>query len=124
MASLPRGVVTGAGLDAVRVVVVGFGAGDGFGRAVCFLLSLLLLLSLLIARGQVDERWGPTAVEGGVEVFLFVLVEVGAWVCGFVFEHFHEAVEGGGEEGAEDGSEPVDLSRGVGVSGLFVGWLG
>lgn len=113
MASLPRGVVAGAGLDAVRVVVVGFGAGDGFGRAaVWFLLLLLLLLlsllSLLIARGQVDERWGPTAVEGGVEVFLFVLVEVGAWVCGFVFEHFHEAVEGGGEEGAEDGSEPVD----------------
>lgn len=104
MAPLPRGVVPGAGYDAVGVVMVGFGAGYGFGRAVVFLL-------LLVARAKVDGCWGTAVVEGGAEVFLFVLVEVGAWVCGFVFEHLHEAVEGGGEEGAEDGTEPVDLNR-------------
>ncbi len=109
MPPFPRRVVPRAGFDAVGVVVVGFGAGDGSGCAGV----LLLLLLLLIAGGlQVDDRWGPAAVDVGVEVLFFVLVEVGAWVRGFVFEHFHEAVEGGGEEGAEDGTDPVDL-RGV-----------
>ncbi len=106
MPPFPRRVVPRAGFDAVGVVVVGFGAGDGSGCA-----GILLLL--LIDGGlQVDDRWGPAAVDVGVEVLFFVLVEVGARVRGFVFEHFHEAVEGGGEEGAEDGTDPVDL-RGV-----------
>lgn len=75
---------------------------------------------------DVDDGRGPAAVDGGVEVLLFVLVEVGARVGGFVFEHLHEAVEARGEEGAEDGAEPVDL-RGEGFSPLgqwiLVGWL-
>ena len=35
-------------------------------------------------------------MDVGVEVLLFELVEVGAWVGGFVFEHLHEAVEARG----------------------------
>lgn len=42
---------------------------------------------------DVDDGGGPAAVEGGVEVSAFELVEVGAWVGGFVFEHLHEAVK-------------------------------
>lgn len=42
-------------------------------------------------------------VEGVVFLFVFVL----AWVGGFVFEHFDEFVEGGGEEGAEDWTDPI-----------------
>ena len=95
---LARRGVPRAGFDAVGVVVVGFGAG-----------GLLL---------QVDDGRGPTAVDVGVEVLLFVLVEVGARVRGFVFEHLHEAVEARGEEGAEDGADPVDLK---GPGGLGVG---
>lgn len=60
---------------------------------------------------EVDDCGGPAAVDVRVEVLFFELVEVGAWVGGFVFEHLHEAVEGRGEEGAEDGAEPVDLGE-------------
>lgn len=40
--------------------------------------------------------------------FGLFLVEVGAGVGGFVFEHFDEAVEAYGEDRAEGGSDPVD----------------
>ena len=83
--------------------MVGFGAGDDSD----FIVEAVLLV---VAAGlEVDYCWGPTAVDMRVEVFFFVLVEVGAGVRGLVFEHFHEAVEAGGEEGAKDGSDPVDL---------------
>ena len=93
MTAPSRGRVAGAELDAVRVVELGFGAGEGFD---CVLvLSLLEDVRVATAGGlQVDDCRGPAAVDGRVEVLLFVLVEVGAWVGGFVFEHLHEAVEG------------------------------
>lgn len=74
-----------------------------------------MLLEATTAAGGflgVDDGGGPAAVDGGVGVLLFVLVEVGARVGGFVLEHLHEAVEARGEEGAEDGTEPVDLRGG------------
>lgn len=99
--------------------------GDWFGCIIIIIIVVLvaavvLLLLLLLeataagaaAGGEfldVDDGGGPAAVDGGVEVLLFVLVEVGARVGGFVLEHLHEAVEARGEEGAEDGAEPVDL---------------
>ena len=70
----------GVASDAIGVVVLGFGAGEG---------SDFVGL-------QVDDRGGPAAVDVRVEVLLFELVEVGARVGGFVFEHLHEAVEARG----------------------------
>ena len=43
---------------------------------------------------EIDDCGGPTAVDVRVKVLFFELVEVGARVGGFVFEHLHEAVEG------------------------------
>lgn len=97
--------------------------GDCFGSIIVVVLVaavvLLLLLEATAAAAaaavggddflDVDDGGGPAAVDGGVEVLLFVLVEVGARVGGFVLEHLHEAVEARGEEGTEDGAEPVDL---------------
>ena len=70
----------GVASDAIGVVVLGFGAGEGSD----------------FVRLQVDDRGGPAAVDVRVEVLLFELVEVGARVGGFVFEHLHEAVEARG----------------------------
>ena len=88
--------------DAVRVLVVGDGADVGG----------------FLGRLQRHDGGGPAAVPVRVEVLLFELVEVGAWVGGFVFEHLHEAVEARGQQGAEDGADPVDLGR-CWVSGFF-----
>lgn len=98
--------------------------GDCFGSIIVVVLvaAVVLLLEATAAAAaaaavggddflDVDDGGGPAAVDGGVEVLLFVLVEVGARVGGFVLEHLHEAVEARGEEGAEDGAEPVDLTR-------------
>lgn len=93
----------GAGDNPVGVRGVGFGAG----------LAVFLDVGLG-AGGEGDDGWGPAGVDLGVEVLLFELVEVGARVRGLVFEHLHEAVEGGGEEGAEGGAGPVDLGGFVG----------
>ena len=94
MTAPARGGVAGAGCDAVGVVELGFGAGEDLD----FVVSLLSLLEdvrvAAVGRLQVDDCGGPAAVDVRVEVLLFVLVEVGAWVGGFVFEHLHEAVEG------------------------------
>ena len=92
MAAPSRGRVARAGFDAVGVVVFGVGAGEGSDFVV------LLLYNVLVAAGglQVDDCGGPAAVDVRVEVLLFELVEVGARVGGFVFEHLHEAVEAGG----------------------------
>ena len=84
----------------------------------------MLLKATTTAAGgfwDVDDGGGPAAVDGGVEVLLFVLVEVGARVGGFVLEHLHETVEARGEEGAEDGTEPVDLRGGFPVGSVHVG---
>lgn len=98
--------------------------GDWFGCIIIIIIVIVFLVAAVVllleataaaaAVGgddflDVDDGGGPAAVDGGVEVLLFVLVEVGARVGGFVLEHLHEAVEARGEEGAEDGAEPVDL---------------
>ena len=94
MAPSPRGRVAGADFDAVGVVALGFGAGEGSD----FVVLLLLHENVRVAAGglQVDDCGGAAAVDVRVEVVLFVLVEVGARVGGFVFEHLHEAVEARG----------------------------
>lgn len=70
--------------------------------------------------GEVDDWSGGVLCR--VEELLFPLVEVLARIRGLVFEHLDEFVEARGEEGAEDGSEPVDL--GWEVSALFLYWGG
>ena len=100
MAPPSRGRVARAGFDAVGVVVLGFGAGEG-SDFVVLLFLLLLLENVRVAAAaaaglQVDDCGGPAAVDVRVEVLLFELVEVGARVGGFVFEHLHEAVEARG----------------------------
>ena len=96
MAPSSRGGVGRAGFDAVGVVVFGFGAGEGFDSVDW--LRLLLLENVLVAAAglQIYDCGGPAAVDVRVEVLLFELVEVGARVGGFVFEHLHEAVEARG----------------------------
>ena len=100
-------MVTGTSLYAVGIVVICFWARYSFDFVV--LLDAILTTTAASRGLDVHDCGGPTAVDVRVEVLFFVLVEVGARVCGFVFEHLHEAVEAGGEEGAEDGSDPVDL---------------
>ena len=92
MAPSPRGRVAGADFDAVGVVVFGVGAGEGSD----FVMLLIENVRVAAAGLQVDDCGGPAAVDVRVEVLLFELVEVGARVGGFVFEHLHEAVETGG----------------------------
>lgn len=55
-----------------------------------------------MARGGGTHVFGDGVFDGGV------LVGIG----GFVFEGFNEFVEGGGEEGAEEGADPVDCGKG------------
>ena len=69
-----------------------------------------LLLALALPGDEVDD--GTIDIAFWVEELGFVLVEVLAWVRGFVFEGFEELVECRGEEGAEEGADPVDLSWG------------
>lgn len=107
MAPIPRSMVSRAGFAAVGVVVVGFCAGDG-SRSAMFLVRIVVVL--LTAGLEVDDCWGPAAVDLRVEMLLLELVEVGTGVGGFVFEHLHESVEAGGEKRAEDGADPVYLS--------------
>ena len=92
MAAPSRGGVARADFDAVGVVVFGVGAGEGSD----FVVSLIENVRVAAAGLQVDDGGGPAAVDVRVEVLLFELVEVGAWIGGFVFEHLHEAVEAGG----------------------------
>ena len=107
MAPFSSSVISGAGFDAVGVVVVGFRARYGSGFAV-FLVKIIVVL--VVTGWGVDDCWGPAAVCLRAEVLLFVLVEVGAGIGGFVFEHLHESVEAGREKRAKDGADPVDLS--------------
>lgn len=74
-------------------------AGDCLGFTIVVHVAVVLLEATTAAGGWlgVDDGGGPAAVDGGVEVLLFVLVEVGARVGGFVLEHLHEAVEARGE---------------------------
>ena len=114
MTALARGGVARTGFDAVWIVELGFGARQGFDFVGLFLLGESVLVATAAGGLEVDDCGWSAAVEGGVEMLLFELVEIRAWVGGFVFEHLHEAVEAGGEEGAEDGTEPVDLGGFVG----------
>ena len=95
MAPPSRGGVARADFDAVGVVEFGVGAGEGSDFVV---LLLLLIENVRVAAAglQVDDCGGAAAVDVWVEVLLFELVEVGARVGGFVFEHLHEAVEARG----------------------------
>ena len=91
-----RGRVAGADFDAVGVIVLGFGAGEGPDFVVLLLLHENVRVAAAAGGLQVDDCGGPAAVDVRVKVLLFELVEVGAWVGGFVFEHLHEAVEARG----------------------------
>ena len=86
-------------------MVVAFSADGPPRRAVD---HLAFAVRLVLDGCAADGRAGHAA--GGVllHYFGFLLVEVLAWVGGLVFEAFDEAVEAGGEEGAEAGADPVD----------------
>ena len=80
-------------------------AAHGGGVAVV----LFVAIEAVVCGSDGDDGAGSAGVALRVEGLVFFLVEVLAWVGGFVFEHLDEFVEAGGEESAEDGAHPVDL---------------
>ena len=112
MSRFSDGLVPRAGSDAVRVAGIGSCARHGWS----------FVAVLVVAGLDADDGRRPTAVNLRIKVFLFELVEIRARVRGLVFQHLHEAVEGGGEERAEHGADPVDLGvPRVSVYGWFCG---